>query len=77
MIATAIQTVSPEVAASLALFLALQASGNLTGKLIAVPYDPWRKWAGKADELNATSLYTIRRLDPFTIKPLIGKLENG
>ena len=30
---------------------------------------------GKADEeLNATPLYTIRRLDPFTIKPLIKDL---
>ena len=63
--------VSPEVAASLAVFLASPASGNLTGKLIAAPYDPWREWAGKAAELNATPMYTIRRLDPFTIKPLI------
>jgi len=63
--------VSPEVAASLAVFLASSASGKLTGKLIAAPYDPWREWAGKDDELNATPMYTIRRLDPFTIKPLI------
>jgi 3-oxoacyl-[acyl-carrier protein] reductase len=69
--------VSPEVAASLAVWLASPASGNLTGKLIAAPYDPWREWSGKAEELNATPLYTLRRLDPFTIKPLIGKLENG
>jgi NAD(P)-dependent dehydrogenase (short-subunit alcohol dehydrogenase family) len=63
--------VSPEAAASLAVFLASAASGKLTGKLIAAPYDPWREWAGKADELNASPLYTIRRLDPFTIKPLL------
>jgi NAD(P)-dependent dehydrogenase (short-subunit alcohol dehydrogenase family) len=67
--------VSPEVAASLALFLASQASGKLTGKLIAAPYDPWREWVGKADELNATPLYTLRRLDPFTIKPLMKDLS--
>jgi len=66
--------VSPEIAASLAVFLASPASGKLTGKLIAAPYDPWREWAGKAEELNATPLYTIRRLDPFTIKPLIKNL---
>jgi 3-oxoacyl-[acyl-carrier protein] reductase len=66
--------VSPEIAASLAVFLASPASGKLTGKLIAAPYDPWREWAGKADELNATPMYTIRRLDPFTIKPLIKDL---
>jgi 3-oxoacyl-[acyl-carrier protein] reductase len=68
---------SPEVAASLAVFLASESSGKLTGKLIAAPYDPWREWTGKADELNATPLYTLRRLDPFTIKPLIEKLGNG
>lgn len=67
--------VSPDVAAELAVFLASAASGKLTGKLIAAPYDPWREWAGRADELNATALYTIRRLDPFTIKPLISDLE--
>jgi NAD(P)-dependent dehydrogenase (short-subunit alcohol dehydrogenase family) len=63
--------VSPEVAASLAVFLASDAAGELTGKLISAPHDPWRDWAGKAAELNATALYTIRRLDPFTLKPLI------
>lgn len=66
--------VSPDVAASLAVFLASPASGTLTGKLIAAPYDPWREWTDKGEELNATALYTIRRLDPFTIKPLIGQL---
>lgn len=64
-------TVSPEIAASLAVFLASQESGKLTGKLIAAPYDPWREWVGKDEALNATPLFTIRRLDPFTIKPLI------
>ena len=67
--------VSPEIAADLAVFLSSEASGKLTGKLIAAPYDPWREWEGKGDELNATPMYTLRRLDPFTIKPLIGKLE--
>ena len=66
--------VSPEIAANLAVFLASPASGKLTGKLIAAPYDPWRKWAGREEVLNSTPLYTIRRLDPFTIKPLIKDL---
>ena len=66
--------VSPDVAASLAVFLASSASGTLTGKVIAAPYDPWREWAGKGEDLNATPLYTIRRLDPYTIKPLIHQL---
>jgi len=63
--------VSPEIAASLAVFLASPASGKLTGKLIAAPYDPWREWTGNDEQLNETPMYTIRRLDPFTIKPLI------
>jgi len=52
-------------------FLASDASGTLTGKLISAVHDPWRDWVGKADELNSTPLYTLRRLDPYTIKPLI------
>lgn len=63
--------VSPDVAAGLAVFLASPASGALTGKLIAAPYDPWQEWAGRIDEINNTPLYTIRRLDPFTIAPLM------
>jgi 3-oxoacyl-[acyl-carrier protein] reductase len=66
--------VSPEIAAELAVFLASEASGKLTGKIIAAPYDPWRNWKGKGEELNATPMYAIRRLDPFTIKPLIKDL---
>jgi len=66
--------VSPKIVADLAVFLASEASGKLTGKLIAAPHDPWRDWGGKGDELNATPMYTIRRLDPFTIKPLIKDL---
>jgi NAD(P)-dependent dehydrogenase (short-subunit alcohol dehydrogenase family) len=67
--------VSPEVAVGLAVFLASEASGVLTGKLIAAPYDPWRQWQGQAEKLNSTPLYAIRRLDPFTIKPLIKDLN--
>lgn len=65
---------SLEAAVALAVFLASDKSGSLTGKLISAAHDPWREWAGKAEELNATPLYTIRRLDPFTIKPLIKDL---
>ena len=63
--------VPPDIAAGLAVFLASSASGKLTGKLIAAPYDPWKEWGEKAESLNASPLYTIRRLDPHTIKPLI------
>jgi NAD(P)-dependent dehydrogenase (short-subunit alcohol dehydrogenase family) len=56
--------------AALALFLASSDSGALTGKLVSAPHDPWREWAGRAEELNATPLYTLRRLDPFTLESL-------
>jgi len=59
----------------LVLFLASDMSGNLTGKLISAQHDPWHEWAGKANELNATPLYTLRRLDPFTLKPLLKYLD--
>ena len=59
---------------ALALFLASDESAHLTGKLISAPHDPWREWAGKVEELNVTPLYTLRRLDPFTIKPLLKDL---
>jgi 3-oxoacyl-[acyl-carrier protein] reductase len=65
---------SIEAVVALALFLASNESHGLTGKLISAQHDPWREWAGKAGNLNATPLYTIRRLDPFTIKPLIKDL---
>jgi NAD(P)-dependent dehydrogenase (short-subunit alcohol dehydrogenase family) len=67
--------VPPEVAAELAVFLASAESGTLTGKIISAPHDPWREWGANADDLNATALYTIRRLDPFTIRPLVEALR--
>jgi len=66
--------VSPQLAADLAVFLASDDSGSLTGKLISAPHDPWSEWVDKGDELNATQMYTIRRLDPFTIKPLVKEI---
>jgi NAD(P)-dependent dehydrogenase (short-subunit alcohol dehydrogenase family) len=63
-----------ELVCNLILFLASDAAGGLTGKLISAPHDPWTEWAGKDDELNATPLFTLRRLDPYTIKPLLKDL---
>jgi 3-oxoacyl-[acyl-carrier protein] reductase len=60
-----------ELACELVLFLSSPASGDITGKLISAPHDPWKEWAGKADKLNDTPLYTLRRLDPFTINTLL------
>jgi 3-oxoacyl-[acyl-carrier protein] reductase len=61
----------PEVPAQLALFLASDASAGLTGKLISAPHDPWASWdATRIETLNRSPWYTIRRLDPFTIRQL-------
>ena len=59
--------VAAELAAELVVFLASEDSGALTGKLISAQHDPWRGWAGRGDELNASPLFTLRRLDPFTL----------
>jgi 3-oxoacyl-[acyl-carrier protein] reductase len=59
------------VPAELAVFLASDASAGLTGRLISAPHDPWRDWDGaKIAALTGTPWYTLRRIDPFTIRPL-------
>lgn len=58
------------VVAGLAVFLASGASEGLTGKLISALHDPWREWNGRGAEITASPLYTLRRLDPFTLRPL-------
>lgn len=60
-------SVPVELVAQLAVFLASAESGTLTGKLISAPHDPWREWQARGEELNATPLFTLRRLDPFTL----------
>jgi 3-oxoacyl-[acyl-carrier protein] reductase len=57
-------------AAALVVFLASNEANGLTGKLISAPHDPWRDWSGKGPQLSSSPLYTLRRLDPFTIRPL-------
>jgi 3-oxoacyl-[acyl-carrier protein] reductase len=60
-----------DVPARLALFLASEESIGLTGKLISAVHDPWQIWdATRIENLAASAWYTIRRLDPFTIKQL-------
>lgn len=63
--------IPPDRAAELSVFLASPDSGALTGKLISAPHDPWPDWGERAAELNESAIYTIRRLDPFTVRPLV------
>lgn len=67
-----------DVPARLALFLASDASANLTGRLISAPNDAWQEWsAERIAALDGTPWLTLRRIDPFTIKPLVRALEDG
>src|SRR5882762_5449083 len=45
------------------LFLASERSGGLTGKLLSAKWDPLDRIGEEAARLNATSLYTLRRID--------------
>lgn len=74
---TGVGAVPPDLAAELAVFLASDASESLTGKLISAPHDPWRQWSedGTLLRLCSSPLYTVRRLDPLTIQPLLERLR--
>jgi NAD(P)-dependent dehydrogenase (short-subunit alcohol dehydrogenase family) len=54
----------PARGAELCVFLASPASDGITGKLIAAVWDPWRTLAAHRAELDATDIYTIRRILP-------------
>jgi NAD(P)-dependent dehydrogenase (short-subunit alcohol dehydrogenase family) len=61
-----------ELAAELAVFLASSRSDGLTGKLIAAPYDGWQEWnQQRIAELMNTPWFTLRRMDDFTLRPLL------
>lgn len=65
-----------ELAAAAAVFLASDQSHGLTGKLVAAPHDDWQAWdAVRIDGLNNSPWLTLRRMDPFTLKPLADKLD--
>ena len=51
-------------AAELITFLASPRSAPITGKLISAVWDPWRDLESRAEELNASDIYTLRRIVP-------------
>ena len=66
-----------ELTAELVLFLVSEQAGALTGKLIAAPHDGWQSWnADRIEELMADPWLTLRRMDPFTLKPFVPKLQD-
>jgi NAD(P)-dependent dehydrogenase (short-subunit alcohol dehydrogenase family) len=50
--------------ADLAAFLASSLSDGITGKLISAVWDPWESLPSHLDDLNATDVYTLRRVVP-------------
>ena len=54
----------PNVAADLAVYLASEASANITGRLISAIWDPWKGLHEHADEMSKTDVYTLRRIMP-------------
>jgi len=64
-----------ERAAALAVFLASAESECLTGKLISAPHDAWETWdRERLSKLSSSPWFTLRRIDPYTLEPLISKV---
>ena len=54
---------SPEIAASLILFLSSKESNGITGKLISAPWDPWQDKIFQMRLKTEKNIYTLRRID--------------
>src|SRR6516225_5919313 len=67
-----------EVPAELAVFLASADSGNLTGRLISAPNDKWESWTGqRIAQIMSQPWFTLRRMDPFTLRPLLEEMQGA
>ena len=67
----------PSLVAALAVFLASDASKGLTGKLVSAPHDDWQNWdSERITSLMSAPWLTLRRMDPYTLKPLMGSLPD-
>ncbi len=62
-----------DLAANLCAYLASRQSDGVTGKLISARHDDWTKFHERIGELNATELYTMRRIDPSTVQRWLSK----
>jgi NAD(P)-dependent dehydrogenase (short-subunit alcohol dehydrogenase family) len=66
------------VPVALVTFLASDAADGLTGKLVSAPHDGWADWDGqRIADLMAKPWLTLRRLDPYTIEPLVRELAGS
>jgi 3-oxoacyl-[acyl-carrier protein] reductase len=66
--------VSPESTAALIDFLVYGNGAQLTGKLLSARYDNFQVWTKEQiEQVAASSLYSLRRLDPSTIQEIVSK----
>ena len=56
--------VDPQTAADLAVYLASSNSGGITGRLISAVWDPWKRLADYAQDIQDSDIYTLRRILP-------------
>ena len=64
-----------DLPAELALFLCSDGSRHLSGKLISAPNDGWQSWDDeRLEEEMSTPWFTLRRIDPFTLKPFLKQI---
>ncbi|MCL5265291.1 MAG: SDR family oxidoreductase [Chloroflexi bacterium] len=66
----------PELASALVVYLASDESDGLTGKVISALYDGWQDWnSSRIDELMSAPWLEVRRIDDFTLRPFLNKLQ--
>ena len=53
-----------ERGAALAVFLASADSDGITGRLLSAPWDPWEALQQHRGDLDASDIYTLRRIVP-------------
>jgi 3-oxoacyl-[acyl-carrier protein] reductase len=53
-----------EHGAALAVYLASSLSDGITGRLLSAVWDPWERLAARRDDLDASDVYTLRRIVP-------------
>ena len=63
------------VGAELVVYLASDASSGITGRLISAAWDKWSTLHERAQELDATDIYTLRRIVPADRGLGVGRLN--
>ena len=58
------KTMDPAIPARLCVYLASEEARNVSGRLISAQWDPWARLHVFSDELQASDVYTLRRIVP-------------